>query len=271
MQHHDLIDATFLIKTPENIAFRYSVAGPFRRLPAFFLDIVIKATIFVIFSIITAFLGGFTGSGGLAMMILLIAWFLLDWFYGGFFEAYFNGQSPGKMLLGLRVLTTEGQPINGLQAVMRNILRGADFFPACPLFGLIAMTMNHRYQRLGDLVCGTMVVIEERPWLTGMAKFDDPRAIQLASFIPPNFAVSRTLAKALATYVERRRFFAVPRRREMARHIAAPLLERFGLPADTSYDLLLCALYYRTFVADRADDERHLQEARQANPFVVAT
>jgi hypothetical protein len=102
-----------------------------------------------------------------------------------------------------------------------------------------------------------------------MAKLDDARAIQLASFIPPNFVVSRTLAKALSTYVERRRFFAAPRRKEMAAHIARPLLERFGLPQDTSYDLLLCALYYRNFIADRGDDERHLAAARQTNPFAL--
>ena len=50
----------------------------------------------------------------------------------------------------------------------------------------------------------------------------------------------------------------------VARHVAVPLLERFGLPADTSYDLLLCALYYRTFIADRSQDERLLAEAQAA-------
>jgi hypothetical protein len=90
--------------------------------------------------------------------------------------------------------------------------------------------------------------------------------------LPPNFVVTRSLAKSLATYVERRRFFTPPRRREVARHLAIPLLERFGLPPDTSYDLLLCALYYRTFIADRSQDERLLAEAQAAfvanNPFV---
>jgi hypothetical protein len=53
--------------------------------------------------------------------------------------------------------------------------------------------------------------------------------------------------------------------------LAIPLLDRFGLPPDTSYDLLLCALYYRTFIADRSQDERLLAEAQAAfaanNPF----
>ena len=166
-------------------------------------------------------------------------------------------------------LTDSGQPINGMQATLRNLLRAADLL--LPLVGLLVMTLNRKYQRLGDLVAGTIVVVEERQWLTGVAKLDDPRAIQLAAYLPPNFVVTRSLAKALATYVERRRFFTPPRRREVARHLAIPLLERFGLPPDTSYDLLLCALYYRTFIADRSQDERLLAEAQAAfaanNPF----
>lgn len=55
-------------------------------------------------------------------------------------------------------------------------------------------------------------------------------------------------------YVERRRFFAPARRGEVAKYLAQPLLAQFGMRGDTSYDLLLCALYYRTFVTDRAAD-----------------
>ena len=176
-----------------------------------------------------------------------------------------NGQTPGKWLLGLRTLTYEGQPISALQAIFRNLMRAADLI--MPLLGLAVMMFNRRFQRLGDLVAGTIVVVEERHWLTGVAKLDDPRAIQLAAFLPPNFVVSRSLAKALATYVERRKFFSPPRRKEVAKHLAEPLLAKFGLPADTSYDLLLCSLFYRTFIADRGDDEKQLEAARKQNPF----
>jgi len=95
--------------------------------------------------------------------------------------------------------------------------------------------------------------------------------VQLASYLPPDFEVTKSLSKALSTYVERRRFFSPPRRREVARHLAEPLLKRFGLPADTSYDLLLCALYYRSFIADRGEDEKQAAAiAANNNPFIVA-
>jgi uncharacterized RDD family membrane protein YckC len=201
-------------------------------------------------------------STGMTGALLVVSWFVIDWFYGGLFETLMNGQTPGKAALGLRVLTEDGQPINGLQAVLRNILRTADLFLGG--VGVAVMMSNDRYQRLGDIVCGTIVVVEQRQWLLGIAKLDDPRSIQLAGYLPPNFVVPRSMAKALSTYVERRKYFSAPRRREVARHLAEPLLQRFNLPADTSYDLLLCALYYRTFIADRKEDERRLAEANAA-------
>ncbi|MCA9265794.1 MAG: RDD family protein [Planctomycetales bacterium] len=266
----DVVDSTIHVVTPENIAFQYELAGPWRRLPAFVIDVALRGLVIVALTMAFAFLGSF--SIGLVFPLINLTWFVLEWFYGGLFEAYWNGQTPGKRAMGLRVLTTDGRPINGLQAVLRNILRAVDLMPLLPLsmlyeefppqgmvptfmFGLIAMTMNHRFQRLGDIVCGTMVVVEERRWLFEVAKIDDPRAAQLAEYIPPNFKINRQLARALAMYVERRRFFKQARRREIARHIAQPLVERFRLPNDTSYDLMLCSLYHRAFIADRRDED----------------
>ena len=98
---------------------------------------------------------------------------MLDWFYGGLFETFWNGQTPGKKLLGIRVLQANGEPINGMQAVVRNIIRYADLMPIIMpfgmyggiyplgLLGMLTPMFNNRYQRWGDLVCGTIVVIEK--------------------------------------------------------------------------------------------------------------
>ena len=264
------IDSTVEIVTPENIAFHYQVAGPFRRFPAFLLDMLIRAGVFTLFAIILGFAGALTSLSGVIGAGMMIVWFLLDWFYGGVFETWMNGQTPGKWVLGIRVLSVDGQPINGIQAIMRNILRTLDMMPVFTcMLGLIAMALNGRYQRIGDIVCGTIVVVEERKWLTGVAKMDDARVAQLANYIPADYRVSRTLAKTLAAYVDRRRFFSIPRRREVSRHLAEPLLVQFGFPLDTSYDLLLCALYYRSFVADRSDDDRP-ETVIDTSPFAPA-
>lgn len=274
------IDSTVEVVTPENIAFHYQVAGPFRRLPAFLLDLLIRAAVFSVVAIAIIFAGGIVGWLGMGFAVLAILWFLTDWFYGGIFETLMNGQTPGKRTMGIRVLTVNGQPINGVQAVMRNFLRSVDMMPLLSLevlgigapgyigptflIALVTMTMNRRFQRLGDIVSGTIVVVEERQWLTGVAKLEDRRASQLANYIPADYVVTRSMARTLAGYVDRRRFFSTARRREVARHVAEPLIDRFGFPSDTSYDLLLCALYYRAFVSDRSDEEESLEDA---NPF----
>jgi uncharacterized RDD family membrane protein YckC len=273
------IDSTVEVVTPENIAFHYQVAGPFRRLPAFLLDVLIRAAVFALIAIAIVIAGTMLRLPGMSFAIVAILWFLSDWFYGGICETMMNGQTFGKRTMGIRVLTVNGQPINGVQAVMRNFLRSVDMMPMLSLevmglqapayivptfvLALVTMTLNRRYQRLGDIVSGTIVVVEERQWLTGVAKLEDKRAAQLANYIPRDFVVTRSMARSLAGYVDRRRFFSLARRREVARHVAEPLIERFGFPSDTSYDLLLCALYYRAFVADSSDEE----SPEESNPF----
>ncbi|MDP6444896.1 MAG: RDD family protein [Pirellulaceae bacterium] len=259
------IESTIDIVTPENISFHYVIAGPFRRFPAFLIDLIAKG--FLTFIIAQIF--GFILPSGIGDGVVLIIFFAISWFYGPLFECYWNGQTPGKRLLGLRVLTTSGRPIDGAEAVLRNVLRTVDMLPpmattigmlpVAPTFviGLIVMASNNRFQRMGDLVAGTMVVVEERRWLTGVVRFDDSRVAQLATYLPADLQVSPSMAKALAMYAERRRFFSPARRREVAKHLAAPLLTQYGLREDTSHDLLLCSLYYRAFVTDRADEEQY--------------
>ncbi len=264
------IDCKIDVVTPENIAFQYQLAGPFRRLPALVIDVIIRFAAWIVFLIATVIVGAFVGPVGwtLGWTLWLLLWFVLEWFYGGLLETYWNGQTVGKRLMGIRVLGTDGQPINGLQAVMRNFLRLVDLMPFLPLaaligqegpwalptglLGLVVPMLNERFQRLGDLACGTMVVVEERGWLLRAVRLEDPRVPRLAAELPPNFQVVGKLPQALAAYAERRPYLSVARREEIARHLSEPLLPRLGLRPDTSRDLLLCALYYRTFVVSRS-------------------
>lgn len=259
MDSRSQLDTSIEIVTPENISFQYEVVGPFRRLPAFILDLSIRAIIVLTVGFAMAMLGWFVGSGGIAVMLVL--WFVLEWFYGGIFETYMNGQTPGKRTMGIRVVSTGGHPINGVQAVMRNILRGVDMMPIIPLsalnenlgiltiptfaIGLVCQMSNPRFQRLGDIACGTMVVVDERRRRPIARMLAEPRVVALAEQIPVGFPIDRQLHKALAAYVERRPRISSARRRDIARHLAAPLVKRFGLPTDTNFDLLLCALHWK--------------------------
>lgn len=260
------IDGQINVVTPENVAFHYEVAGPFRRLPAYLIDLAVRVAIAFVMLI---GLWGVSAVGAFDFGIgfLAIGFFVLTHFYGGLFETFWNGQTPGKRLIGLRVLSVDGRPINALQAVLRNILRDVDtmpyafgfFWPELQLVGLywvglISMALTERYQRLGDLAAGTMVVVERKSGVHGVVNVSDPAVLALAAEIPVDFEATRSLGKALSMYAERRLALSPLRRAEVARHLAVPLIARLRLPAQTNYDTLLCALYYRTFVAEEPGD-----------------
>jgi hypothetical protein len=135
-----------------------------------------------------------------------------------------------------------------------------------PLYmvGLFACLASRRYQRMGDLVAGTMVVVEQRDLLSGVVPVADREVIELAGRLPATCHVSRSLARTLSAYVGRRRFFSAARREEMSRSLGMILAQRYGLPPLASYDRLLCALYFRAFIADRGELQTELPVASVA-------
>jgi uncharacterized RDD family membrane protein YckC len=268
------LDTSDRIITPENIAFEYRLAGPFRRYGAWLIDLLIQGLMFLGVSLIAA-LFAFFDSGVVGIPLLILSAFFLQWFYGGFFEAWWNGQTPGKRALGLRVVGIQGEPINAWQAVLRNVLRYADLLPWLPMsyfftiffgdtseggllslpvplgiVGLISCTLTPRMQRLGDLASGTMVIVEERPFIVGLAMLRDPIAKQAAADLPVDLRVPRRTARALAKYVERRRVFTPQRRAELSRRLVAVLRQRYLIPPQMDDDRVLCGLYYRTFIGE---------------------
>ncbi len=267
------LDTTIAVVTPENIAFNYQLAGPFRRFPAFLIDLAIQWGILGVIALLLLITAIFSAGtlGPFAVAAFLIALFVVSWFYGASMETYFNGRTVGKWACGIRVIGTEGEPITGKRAILRNLLTVADLAPiaalgevvegAPPVFiiptglvGLAVMVCTKRMQRLGDVAAGTMVIIDQRSWELPVSKVDDPRVPALASFFPADYRVSRTMARTLATYAERRDYLTRQRRQEVARHLTDPLIERFEFRTDIDPDLLMYALYYKTFLADASDE-----------------
>ena len=97
------IDTCIEIVTPENIAFQYRVAGPFRRLPAFLIDAAIRIALAAVTMIAAVFAFDYAGVVGVGIGIGLLIWFALSWFYMGLFEALWNRQTPGKRIMRIRV------------------------------------------------------------------------------------------------------------------------------------------------------------------------
>ena len=182
---------------------------------------------------------------------LLVAYFVLTWGYGAFCEGIFNGQTVGKRVMGIRVVSDRGVPISGAQAVLRNLVGSVDgLVPFFYQTALASMILSPKFQRLGDLAAGTMVVIEERRWRRGVTRIDDPEVAALLPWLPSRIAAGSDLARVLSDYVEARSRFGPLRRAEMAEPLARPLRKRFGLSDQYSADVVLCAVYHQIFVGE---------------------
>ena len=270
----DPIDGTISIVTPENITFDYHVAGPFQRALAFLIDIGIRTIILIGLYILSLIIDYQLGGIGHAMF--QVVQLIVIWMYGILFEIYMNGQTPGKRILGLRSVTVDGKPMNAMQAVLRNMLRMADTFPLVapaafgvnwgnsPVFqlsfiptfmvGLLVMSMNKRFQRLGDLVAGTMVIVDQKQSTQGLHDVRHPNVLYIASLLPANFKPDQSMSQALAHFIDQRNRLAQQRRDEIAKHLAEPLCKQLKLDPNINPDLLLQALYYRAFVSDAQNE-----------------
>ncbi|MCA9125822.1 MAG: RDD family protein [Planctomycetales bacterium] len=267
------LDCYCRVTTPENIQFEYMLAGPFQRLPAFLFDCVIRILAYVgslfLLSIVTSAAGI---NGTFVGIVATLLFFVFSWFYGIYFETRFNGRTLGKMLFKLRVISTNGRPINATQAAVRNLLRLADMcvlislqvfsVEAPPAFvipsmsvGLVVMTLSPRLQRLGDLAAGTIVVSEGSQTTQWNLQPEDLRAFGLAELIPANYRASSSLAKTIALYMENRKRLGASRKNEISKHISDHLIRQFGLLPDTGPDLLMCALYVRTFMSEQQQEQ----------------
>ena len=153
------------IDTPENVAFVYDVAGIGSRFLATLVDSLIQGTAFAALVIVFALIE-VTGSDGrlpsavlqLAPVVLLVALFAVQFGYFLLFELLTSGQTPGKQLVGLRVIKENGYPLTPLDSIIRNLVRIIDFFPLAYGIGIIVMFCNDRARRLGDFAAGTLVV-----------------------------------------------------------------------------------------------------------------
>ncbi|GAC1472475.1 MAG: RDD family protein [Isosphaeraceae bacterium] len=242
------IDTTVQLVTPERIVFQYTLAGPFRRLMAYLIDVAFLIVL-VLGSVLISLLLTLGSPSGFGL--ILVSYFVLTWGYGAFCEAVFNGRTLGKRVLSIRVLSDQGVPITGAQATLRNLVGVVDkLVPFFFLPGLASMMLTSKFQRLGDLAARTMVVVEAPQPRSGVVRLAEPAIDALLPWLPARVAAGPEMARALSDYVQRRDRFGFALREEMAAPLAQPLRVMLGLPADPSSDAVLCAVYHRVFLGE---------------------
>jgi uncharacterized RDD family membrane protein YckC len=176
-----------LIRTPEGIEFALPLAGPFTRMIAAIVDLIVVMVSGILLERALAPLNLFGQDA--AQAVIAVAYFAFSMLYGAACEWFWHGQTVGKRLLGLRVVEASGLRLNPSQIVVRNVMRLFDMLPAFYLAGGIACVWNHKRQRLGDLVAGTAVI--------RVPKLSEPDLSQLEAGRQNSLARERHLAARL--------------------------------------------------------------------------
>jgi uncharacterized RDD family membrane protein YckC len=172
---HKGAGADVVLTTPEGIPLSFTIASASDRANAFILDFLIQIAIIVA----AALLAGAAGAKG----VFGLVFFLVSIFYWIWFEIRWQGASPGKRWMGLRVMDARGGPLTAEAVITRNLTRQLEIWlpglfllapaaawPNAPgwarllsmlwLAGLALMPLLNRHRlRVGDMIAGTIVVL----------------------------------------------------------------------------------------------------------------
>lgn len=162
------------IVTPEAVLLEFAVAGLGSRSLGFLVDLGIRAALVWLVFLGTA-AGGIVVDETVLVVVSIAAVFSALLVYPALFETVWNGRTPGKMAMGLRVVTVEGAPVRFRHAAIRSALGIVDFLVSAGTLAILSALATRQSQRLGDLAAGT-IVIRERQVRT------DSRAV---AFSPP--------------------------------------------------------------------------------------
>src|SRR3984885_14902352 len=244
------------IETPEQVDLRFPIAGIGSRFLAlltdsFIQDFALFVMVFVfalIFSSAKKLPGGTAPADTAAKWFIagiFLFYFLLYWGYFSLFEAFWNGQTPGKRLLKIRVIKDSGRQITLFEALARNLLRVVDIQPwPVYLVGVITMLCNREQKRLGDLVAGTIVVherSEEQPLMSHNSRtftsalYPQPLEtppVQMGAVLPED-AVARLDAgdlNVIDTFFSRALDLDLDKRAEIAGKIADRMSAKMQVP-----------------------------------------
>ena len=246
------------LQTPESVELEFTLAGIGNRAFALLIDYLtlgaaillsLVISIFLTYQIYNQWIEELLGDTNKIIQWLWAIELLLSFaIYVGYFvlfETIWQGQTPGKKRVHIRVICDDGKPAGIAQATIRALLRPIDDF----LFiGVFFITLGKKEKRIGDLLAGTIVVQEEKP--IHKAEFAISQqakdlANQLGNQIdfhqlsPENFAIIRN-------YLQRREMMIAQARRELARKLAIQvreILELEDIPPNTTANNFLEAVY----------------------------
>ncbi|HEX8143472.1 MAG TPA: RDD family protein [Pyrinomonadaceae bacterium] len=238
-------EETLIIETPERVPLHFALASTGNRFLACAIDhalqLAVMTLIVIAFSILldyTSLVDAFKEAPKWVEALLILLLFLIFSSYFVFFEWLWNGQTPGKRWLKLRVIREDGRPITFWEAAVRNVMRIFDMQPTpVPIvgfysIGLITVFISSKDQRLGDMLAGSVVVRERE---AEVPSFDQVFASPVSdaalrrSFKPLPFtadlsSLSAKEIEVVETFLRRRWDLPDATRQWMAWRVALPIM-----------------------------------------------
>lgn len=232
------MDRSLDVRTPESIAFSYELAGIGSRALAVMIDLCIQLGILALFIWGIVLLAGAQkghpvhepAPDRLAYNIIagIVIFILFAIFFGYFilFEALWNGQTPGKKIMGIRVVRDGGYPIDFSAALVRNLVRVGEWALGGYALSALCALVSPENKRIGDYAAGTIVVRDHA--------MDAPATLIEDLREEPSYAATAYLSGEERAIVRRfleRRDTLVPEARERLAHQLAERV-RARVPAD---------------------------------------
>ena len=149
----------FHIETAQNVTIQQNVASLSLRIGAFLIDMLFIGAYYIIVFFMMSWLDF------LSERELMVAWVLFGlptFFYSLFFEAFMNGQTPGKYFNQIRVTKIDGSKPTFGSFLIRWVMRIIDISLSSGSIAILAILLNGKGQRLGDLAAGTTVISERK-------------------------------------------------------------------------------------------------------------
>jgi uncharacterized membrane protein SpoIIM required for sporulation/uncharacterized RDD family membrane protein YckC len=216
------LDQQVAVETPEQVLISYTIAGIGSRAAACLLDTLVWLALFLmVLAVILSFVGHLTGAASWVTAILILIAFAIFWGYFVLFEGLWDGQTPGKRQLGLRVVREGGYSVGFAASAIRNLIRIIDMQPF-PTYGvgIICAVLSPTGKRLGDYAAGTMVVRERAIAVGGRPNEADGLLAPGIAQAMPTAVLTDDEYMLLDRYIERRGALDASRRTELAERLA---------------------------------------------------
>jgi uncharacterized RDD family membrane protein YckC len=195
------------IVTPDAVVLEFEIASVASRSLAQGLDVLVQFGLLIALLTVGGLFGAVAGSTP-ALILMLVGGFMILFGYSAIYETRWNGQTIGKRVFGLRVVTVEGAPVRFRHASIRSLLQIVDFFlPPIGVSATCVALLNKRSQRLGDIFAGTIVLRERTgaafpipvsfPPLHGFELY--ARSLDVGGITPDQYAVIRSFLLRVGT------------------------------------------------------------------------